>query len=265
MYENIFINMATENSELSEVSVSDEESIEEVNNPSRSRVNLKEKTKALVWKYFGFEAKDDGHPYSLDTPTCSVGVKDANTTNLYSHLKIKHPEEFALAQCTNSNQGKTQKERRMPNQPSLSETWNKQKKLSSDSREHKELTKSVTCCLARDMFPLSTVDKPGFHAMFQKFNPRYQLPTHKYFTKVAIPRLVSEVRGNIECQIASRELEYFSATTDLWTSGSGDPNLPLQLKSLHLQTHKIIYFRDACRNFTTMEVRRQQIGRNNNR
>ena len=43
MYENLFINMAAENSELSEVSVSDEESIEEVNNPSRSRVNLKEK------------------------------------------------------------------------------------------------------------------------------------------------------------------------------------------------------------------------------
>ena len=140
-----------------------------------------------------------------------------------------------------------QKETRT-NQASFTETWNKQKLLSSDSREHKELTKSVACCLARDMLPLSTVDKPGFHAMLQKFNPRYQLPTRKHFTKVAIPRLVSEVRGNIECQIASGELEYFSATTDLWTLVSGDPYITLtchfighswELKSLCLQTHYI--------------------------
>ena len=60
--------------------------------------------------------------------------------------------------------------------------------------------------------------------------------------------MVSEVRGKIECQIASRELDYFSATTDLWTSTSGDPYITLtchfidrswELKSLCLQTHYI--------------------------
>jgi len=51
------------------------------------------------------------------------------------------------------------------------------------------------------MLPLSTVDKGGFRAMLQKFNPRFQLP---HFT---IPLLVSQVRDKIECQISSRELE----------------------------------------------------------
>ena len=77
------------------------------------------------------------------------------------------------------------------------------------------------------MLPLSTVDKPGFRAMIHQFNPRYQLPTHKHFTKVAIPVLVNAVKSKIEEQIKSKQLEYFSATTDLWTSAAGDPYITL--------------------------------------
>jgi len=87
--------------------VSDGELIVEVNNPEVELV-AKKSTKALVWKYFGFEGEDDGRPHSLDTPKCRlcqlpVGAKDSNTTNLYSHLKIKHPEGFSLVQHTNSS------------------------------------------------------------------------------------------------------------------------------------------------------------------
>ena len=84
------------------------------------------------------------------------------------------------------------------------------------------------------MLPLSIVDKPEFHAMLQRFNLRYQLPTRKHFTKVAIPRLISEVRGKIECQMASRQLEYFSATIDLWISISGDPYITLTLRPAYI-------------------------------
>ena len=89
------------------------------------------------------------------------------------------------------------------------------------------MTNSAAYCLARDMLPLSTVDKPGFRAMTHQFNPHYQLPTHKHFTKVAIPVLVNDVKSKIEEQIKSKQLEYFSATTDLWTSAAGDPYITL--------------------------------------
>jgi len=59
--------------------------------------------------------------------------------------------------------------------------------------------------------------------MLQTFNPRYQLPTRKHFTKVAVPALVSDVKGAIQEKIQSKQLEYFSAATDLWTSAAGDP------------------------------------------
>ena len=51
------------------------------------------------------------------------------------------------------------------------------KKLDSSSKDHKELTKSVAICLAKDMLPIYTVKKEGFKAMLRKFNPRYDLPS----------------------------------------------------------------------------------------
>jgi hypothetical protein len=100
--------------------------------------------------------------------------------------------------------------------------------------------------LAKDILPISTVDKPGFKAMLQRFNPRYQVPSRNYFTRVSIPALVSEVKGAIELKIEGGELEFFSGTTDLWTSTAGHPYLTFtchfinphwELQSLCLQTH----------------------------
>ena len=83
------------------------------------------------------------------------------------------------------------------------------------------------------MLPLSTVDKPGFRAMLHQFNPHYQLPTRKHFTKVTVSVLVTEVEDKIEQQIKSKELIYFSATTDLWTSAAGDPYITFLAHSFY--------------------------------
>ena len=140
----------------------------------------------------------NGQPLSMEAPKCrlcynTVAAKNSNTTNLHSHLKHKHLKEHSLVQRASEKERKKEKAPD-PNQPSLTATWDKQKLLSTSSREHKELTKSVANCLAKDMLPLSTVDKPGFQAMLYTFNPRFQLPTRKHFTKVAIPLLASQVR-----------------------------------------------------------------------
>ena len=61
-----------------------------------------------------------------------------------------------------------------------------------------------------------------------------------------MPALVNEVKSKIEEQIKSKQLDYFSATTDLWTSAAGDPYITFtthyidsnwELKSYCLQTH----------------------------
>jgi len=49
------------------------------------------------------------------------------------------------------------------------------------------------------------------------------LPSRNHFTKVSIPELVAETKGVIEKDISVVNVEYFSATTDMWTSAAGDP------------------------------------------
>ena len=169
----------------------------------------KKKTKSFVWNYFEFETDCNGRPHCINSPKCrlcqaTIAAKDSNTSNLYSHLKSKHPEEYLLAQHASKNGSLERK-----GQASILDLWKKQQPLSSSLKEHKSLTNSIAYCLARDMLPLSTVDKPGFRAMLHQFNPRYQLPTRKHFTKVAVPALVTEVKGKIEQQIKSKELDYF--------------------------------------------------------
>ena len=59
----------------------------------------KRKTIAPIWKHFGFEADEEGKPQSPDRPICrvcqqEVAAKDGNTSNLYSHLKDRHPDLY---------------------------------------------------------------------------------------------------------------------------------------------------------------------------
>ncbi len=164
----------------------------------------KRNTIAPVWKHFGFEADEKGKPRSPDHPKCrvchqDVATKDGNTSNLYSHLKNRHPELYLQVEKKRPSTA------RPAGHPSLSEAWQRTQTLASSSREHKELTKAVTYCLAKDILPISTVDKPGFKAMLQRFNPRYQVPSRNYFTRVSIPALVSEVKGAIELKIEGGE------------------------------------------------------------
>ena len=79
--------------------------------------------------------------------------------------------------------------------------------------------------------------------MIHKLNPKYDLPSRKYFSKEAIPRLYSNVR----CEILSdmKEVSHYSLTTDLWTSCATEPYITItlhyidsawNLKSVCLQT-----------------------------
>ena len=108
-------------------------------------------------------------------------------------------------------------------------------KLSSYSREHKELTKIVTYFLAKDMLPVYTVEKVGFKQMLRKFNPRYELPSRNYFSRVAIPALYSEIKSEIQQKINDQHFTFYAGTTDLWSSITSEPYLYKAL--IHCNSH----------------------------
>lgn len=83
--------------------------------------------------------------------------------------------------------------------------------LPTSSRDHMELTKAVTYCLAKDMLhvPISTVEKMGFKAMLQHLIPWRQLPSRSYFNRVAIPAMVGEVAWHRAADTEWRALFFF--------------------------------------------------------
>ena len=59
--------------------------------------------------------------------------------------------------------------------------------------------------------------------MLERFDPKYMLPTHKYFSKVAIPSLYVRTRETVTSELQG--VEYFAATADMWSSNTLEPNM----------------------------------------
>ena len=62
--------------------------------------------------------------------------------------------------------------------------------------------------------PVHSVEEPGFRQMLTQFDGRYELPSWKYFSQVAIPVLYAKVRDNVESELQG--IKYYFATTDLY-------------------------------------------------
>ncbi|XP_063955358.1 E3 SUMO-protein ligase ZBED1-like [Lytechinus pictus] len=175
-----------------------------------------------VWVHFGFKCGEDGKVINPDKATCRIcgrdcAAKGGNTSNLMSHLKSKHPKqasELRQPKRTPSTASTSQ-------QPTLADVQARAAKYSHDDRRWKNLTDCGAKYLAKGMLPMYTVDKPAFREMLQAFDSRYTLPGKKYFTETALPALYNSVRTKIQKEV--EEAEYFSATTDLWSSTTMAP------------------------------------------
>ena len=84
------------------------------------------------------------------------------------------------------------------------------------SKRWKAITESVTHFMAKEMIPISSIEKPGFVSMVKKLDPQYDIPSRKHFSKSALLSLYSETRERAVKKL--QEAEYYSLTTDLWSS-----------------------------------------------
>ena len=203
---------------------------------SDAGVNLvkKRNTKSIVWTYFGIKATEDGLPIEAEQerPLCrpcgrAVLAKGGNTTNLFQHLREHHPDLYAEA----SPKITRKSESSSSTQLSLTESIAKTTKYSRSSPQAYELNRAVAYYLAKDAVPLYTIEKPGFRQMIAKINPKYDLPSRKYFSTHEIPALYSHVRDKVVLP-ALTQIQYYAVTTDLWTSGACDPYITLTVHFL---------------------------------
>ena len=185
----------------------------------------KANSKSIVWNYFGLKANEHGIalPEEEERPICrtckkAVPAKGGNTSNLLTHLRDHHPDLYAEAIPHCSHTTKATK-----HQPTLHEVIDKTKKYAPKSSRAQLLNKAVAYYIAKDMQSLYTVEKPGFRHLIHTLDPKYNLPSRKYFTKQEIPRMYSEIKEVVQGKMSGAK--YFAATTDLWTSCSSHPYL----------------------------------------
>ncbi len=73
----------------------------------------KKNTTSSVWRYFGFEPDSTGQPQNCDSPKCklchsSITARWGNTSNLLSHLKKHHPEQYNSISTTGKSRSSKQ-------------------------------------------------------------------------------------------------------------------------------------------------------------
>ncbi|XP_053179067.1 E3 SUMO-protein ligase ZBED1-like [Scomber japonicus] len=80
------------------------------------------------------------------------------------------------------------------------------------SKRYKDISQAVTYHIAKDMLPLSTVERPGFKNLLHVLDPRYVLPGRKYSSKTAIPQMYLLCKDSVQKEIL--EAKYFATTSD---------------------------------------------------
>ena len=83
-------------SEARENESEESEEVQEI----KSTLIAKPKTKSAVWNFFCIESDSDGRPSNTNKPICCkclepVAASYGNTSNLFNHLRRKHPLVYA--------------------------------------------------------------------------------------------------------------------------------------------------------------------------
>ena len=170
-----------------------------------------------VWKHFGFRGE------SKDTATCrtcftDIYCKTGNTSNMSNHLKRRHGVDVSKTDDPKSPKP-------TKSAPSIPATSTGQlkitdvvTKMSLNATRSQNISKAIGGYLARDMRPLSTVEREGFKHMVKVLEPRYPLPSRTHFTDTVIPQIHKTVTDRVKRSL--REAETIALTTDSWTSRS---------------------------------------------
>ena len=77
--------------------------------------------------------------------------------------------------------------------------------------------------MALDFQPYSIVSDTGFTALLKTLEPRYTLPSRRYFTEDVVPGIASAI--NSKLAVVLKVVTYFSLTTDVWSASLTNQSL----------------------------------------
>ncbi|KAM3850215.1 E3 SUMO-protein ligase ZBED1-like [Diretmus argenteus] len=193
---------------------------------SEDFVDKKGKSKSVVWKWYGFAVSDE----KQTTPHCkvclkAVSSKDSSTTNLFQHLEKNPTPEWEQCVALRAQEKEPAKTPPATKQLTLAASFAHGVPYSKTDAKWKRITDAVAFHIAKDMVPIYTVGKAGFKHMLNVIDSRYQLPSRKHFGDIVLPRLYDTTHAKVTKQL--EDVQFFSATTDLWSSRTMQPYLSL--------------------------------------
>ena len=183
------------------------------------------RVKAVVWDYYKIVDQDQQFARCL---ACNVRIsrggktaKCFNTTNMIDHLQKKHPVEYKdYEEKKKLRQLKEQKDRR---QPTMEETRARVKVWDINDPKAERIHHKIAEMMALDYQPLSVVNDVGFISLLQMIEPKYKVPSRKYFTENVLPK----IKENIDTKLAQllKDVEFLSLTTDIWSTSLSNESL----------------------------------------
>ncbi|XP_041093515.1 E3 SUMO-protein ligase ZBED1-like [Polyodon spathula] len=180
---------------------------------------------SAVWAFFGFKSTDVKQTTILCKKCWNVvPAKGGNTSNLFHHLRHRHPVEYRKC-IEKRSSDKPGKHAAIENLTSVSESVSNVAPYEPDSKRWKQITDAVTYHLAKDMVPVHTVKQSGFQKLLKVIDKKYQLPSHKYFSETALPALYDDCRERVADELS--RVQFFASTADLWSSQNAEPYVSL--------------------------------------
>ena len=157
----------------------------------------------------------------LHAVSCVVNAANLSfTTHLFNHLKSTH--RVIHDQVVKEQKNSKMKSSSTPvpaTQSSIKDTLYSATAYPPSSHRHEEIMDAVTYVISKDMCPVNTVCDPGFNKLINTLDKRYVLPSHHHISRIALPALYDECRGQVAREVSTAL--YFATTTDLWSSRTG--------------------------------------------
>ena len=177
-----------------------------------------------VWSFFTVAEDDNAvticKAYSARIARGGKKSSSFNTTNLIAHLKSRHRgeevfkehEAVAAAASTSSdktNAVKTKATTARKSDVTILQSFEKSRLFARDSEKTKAINDKVMDFIALGDQPFSVVEDPSFRSLLAHLEPRYTLPSRRYFSDVSLPALYDVVATHIHNLINKNGLHKF--------------------------------------------------------
>ena len=112
---------------------------------------------------------------------------------------------------------------RAKDQLSLAETQQRVKLWDINDPKAERIHIKIAEMMALDYQPLSVVSDVGFTSLLYTTEPRYKIPSKKYFTDNGLPTIKENIDTKL-CELL-KDVEFLSLTTDIWSTSLTNESL----------------------------------------